>query len=80
MRMDTQFIINVLGGIVIAGIGWAARELWTAVKALRDDVKRIEVALPTSYVQKNEFTEGLKEIKEICRQIFEKLDHKLDKP
>lgn len=77
--MDVQFIINVLGGIVLGGVGWAARELWSAVKSLREDVKRIEVALPTSYVQKNEFSEGLKEIKEICRQIFEKLDNKQDK-
>ncbi len=77
--MDAQILINILGGIVLAGVGWAARELWSAVKSLRDDVKRIEVALPTSYVQKNEFADGLKEIKEICRQIFEKLDHKQDK-
>ena len=70
MKMDTQFVINVLGGIVIGGVGWVARELWAAVKALREDVKRIEVALPTSYVQKNEFSDNLKEIKEICRQIF----------
>jgi len=80
MRMDTQFVINVLGGIVIGGVGWVARELWAAVKALREDVKRIEVALPTSYVQKNEFSDNLKEIKEICRQIFDKLDNKQDKP
>lgn len=77
--MDAQFVINILGGIVLAGIGWAARELWSAVKSLRDDVKRIEVALPTNYVQKNEFAEGLKEIKDICRQIFERLDSKQDK-
>jgi len=78
--MDTQFVINVLGGIVIGGVGWVARELWAAVKALREDVKRIEVALPTNYVQKNEFSDNLKEIKEICRQIFDKLDNKQDKP
>jgi len=79
MKMDTQFVINILGGIVIGGVGWAARELWAAVKSLREDVKRIEVALPTNYVQKNEFSDNLKEIKEICRQIFDKLDNKQDK-
>lgn len=79
MKMDAQAVINILGGILLTGIGWAARELWTAVKSLREDVKRIEVALPTSYVQKNEFADGLREIKEICRQIFEKLDNKQDK-
>jgi len=79
MKMELQNLINILAGILLTGIGWAARELWSAVKSLREDVKRIEVALPTSYVQKNEFSDGLKEIKEICRQIFEKLDHKQDK-
>lgn len=79
MKMDAQAVINILGGILLTGIGWAARELWSAVKSLREDVKRIEVALPTSYVQKNEFSEGLREIKEICRQIFERLDNKQDK-
>jgi len=71
MKMDAQILINILGGIVLAGVGWAARELWSAVKSLRDDVKRIEVALPTSYVHTFGFADCLKEIKEICRQIFE---------
>jgi hypothetical protein len=77
--MDTQFVINILGGIIIGGVGWVARELWAAVKSLREDVKRIEVTLPTNYVQKNDFSDNLKEIKEICGQIFNKLDNKQDK-
>ena len=79
MKMDAQFVINVLGGLFIGLIGWIARQLWDAVQRLKNDVQRIEVALPTNYVQKNEFAEGIKEIKDICRQIFEKLDHKADK-
>jgi hypothetical protein len=79
MKMDAQILINILGGIILAGVAWAARELWSVVKSLREDVKRIEVNLPTSYVQKNDFADGLKEIKEICGQISERMDHKQDK-
>lgn len=80
MKMEAQFVINVLGGIVIAGIGWAARELWTAVKALRDDVKRIEVALPTNYVQRNDLDTRMKHIEDMFQRIYDKLDTKADKP
>ena len=80
MKMEAQFVINVLGGIVIAGIGWAARELWAAVKSLRDDVKRIEVALPTNYVQRNDLDTRMKHIEDMFQRIYDKLDTKADKP
>lgn len=80
MKMDAQFVINILGGIVIAGIGWAARELWAAVKSLRDDVKRIEVALPTNYVQRNDLDTRMKHIEDMFQRIYDKLDTKADKP
>lgn len=79
MKMDPQIVINILGGILLTGIGWAARELWGAVKALREDLQKIEVALPTNYVRKDEFASGIKEIKDMLERIFEKLDHKADK-
>jgi hypothetical protein len=80
MKMEAQFVINILGGIVIAGIGWAARELWAAVKSLRDDVKRIEVALPTNYVQRNDLDTRMKHIEDMFQRIYDKLDTKADKP
>lgn len=79
MTLDTQAIINILGGIVLTGIGWAARELWGAVKRLREDLQKIEVALPTNYVRKDEFAEGVKEIKDMLSRIFDRLDNKADK-
>ena len=77
--MEPQTVINGLLAVVLAGIGWAARELWGAVKRLREDLQRIEVALPTNYVRKDEFAEGIKELKEMLGKIFDRLDNKADK-
>ena len=77
--MDTQTLINLGGAIILAGMGWLARELWGAVKGLRKDLHIIEVALPSNYIRKDEFQEGVKELKDICRQIFERLENKADK-
>lgn len=77
--MDTQTLINLGGAIIIAGMGWLARELWGAVKELRKDLHTIEVVLPSNYIRKDEFQEGVKELKDICRQIFERLENKADK-
>jgi hypothetical protein len=60
-------------------MGWLARELWGAVKELRKDLHIIEVALPSNYIRKDEFADGVKELKDICRQIFERLENKADK-
>lgn len=78
--MDTQTVINVLGGIVMAGVGWAARELWGAVKALRADLQKLEVALPTNYVTKTDFHDTMKHIESMFQRIYDKLDGKADKP
>lgn len=77
--MDTQTVINVLGGIVMTGVGWAARELWGAVKALRADLQKLEVALPTSYVSKNDFDKVMTRIEDMFQRITDKLDGKADK-
>lgn len=77
--MDLQTVINALLALIIGGIGWAARELWGAVKKLREDLQKIEVALPSSYVRKDDFADGMKEIKEMLGKIFDRLDNKADK-
>jgi hypothetical protein len=77
--MELQTVVNGLLTVTLAGVGWAARELWGAVKSLREDLQKIEVALPTNYVRKDEFAEGVKEIKEMLGKIFDKLDAKVDK-
>ena len=70
-----QTIINVIGGALLAGIGWFCREIWDSVKALRDDVHRIEINLPESYIKRSEIEAKLDKIE----QRFEKLDAHITK-
>ena len=72
--MDTQTLINFVLGSFLALIGWLARQLWEAVERLKSDLHQIEVELPSNYVKREEFSESLKEIKDLCRQIFDKVD------
>ena len=72
--MDTQTLINFVLGSFLALIGWLARQLWEAVERLKGDLHQIEVELPSNYVKREEFSESLKEIKDLCRQIFDKVD------
>ena len=72
--MDTQSIINLAGGAILSALGWFARELWGAVKQLQKDIHQIEIDLPSKYVPKEEYSNALKEIKDLCSKIFDKLD------
>lgn len=77
--MDFQTFVNFGVGAAVAVFGWFARELWVAVKDLKEDIHKIEVELPSHYLRKDEFAESMKEVKDLLRQIFDKLDGKADK-
>ena len=77
--MDAQTSINLVGGALLAIVGWVARQLYQSIRDLQRDIKSIEVSLPTNYVQKTEFNSNLREIKEMLNKIFDKLDDKADK-
>jgi hypothetical protein len=74
MKMDIQTAINLIGGAILSVLGWFARQLWDAVKELQRDVHKIEVGLPENYVKKEDFNDSIREIRDICRQIFDKID------
>jgi hypothetical protein len=77
--MDGQILINLGGAALIAAIGWFCKAIWDAVHKLQEDIHQIEVDLPTNYIRRDEFQEGMKEIKEMLSKIFDKLDGKADK-
>ena len=72
--MEAQSIIDLVGGGILAVLGWLARQLWDAVKKLQEDIKHIEIDMPRNYVTKGDFNDSMKEIRDICRQIFDKVD------
>jgi Tfp pilus assembly protein PilO len=91
--MDWQLIINIVAivaSICGAVIGWFVNVIWSAQKELRQDLHSIEKDLPERYVKKDELQEiirnikderrdDMREIKDLFRQIFDKLDNKADK-
>jgi hypothetical protein len=77
--MDAQTIINISGGIVLSVVGWLARELWGAVKDLRQALHDIEVDLPKNYVARADLDKRMAHIEDMFQRIYDKLDGKADK-
>jgi cell fate (sporulation/competence/biofilm development) regulator YmcA (YheA/YmcA/DUF963 family) len=72
--MDQQ-TINLILGACMAVAGWFARELWTAVQELKNDLSK----LPTIYVARLDYKDDMREVKEMLSKIFDRLDNKADK-
>jgi chaperonin cofactor prefoldin len=77
--MDIQSLLNLGISCALACLGWFARQLWEATQKLKEDLKRIEVDLPTSYVTKSDIQARFDRLEAILDKLFEKLDKKADK-
>jgi hypothetical protein len=77
--MDHQSLINIGGGLILAGIGWWARVIWDSVQKLKEDLHEIEVELPKTYVSKNDLDKRMQHIEDMFQRIYDKLDGKADK-
>lgn len=81
--METQSMINIGLSALMGVIGWFARQLWEAVDELRRDLKGIEVAMPTNYVRKDEFSDAVRDLRHDIdigfQRIYDKIDGKADK-
>jgi predicted negative regulator of RcsB-dependent stress response len=77
--MDWQNVINIVIGSLLAVGGWFARQLWDAVQKLKTDMSQLELSISDKYVRKDDFKDGIKELKEMLSKIFDKLDSKQDR-
>lgn len=77
--MDMQTLINVGAGTALTVMGWLARELWGAVKSLRDDLARLREEIAKDYVSKSDFKDALRDLRDLLERIDSKLDSKADK-
>lgn len=73
--MDNQIIINIVIGVAATFGGWVLNNITKAIERLDRDVR----AMPLNYVTKEDYHRDIDEIKDICKQIFMKLDNKADK-
>ena len=79
MVLDHQVIINAVLGVLLALVGWFARQVWDSVKDLQREIRDIEVDLPRNYIRRDEFMDNMREIKDMLGKIFDRLDNKADK-
>jgi hypothetical protein len=77
--MDWQYLFNLLGAGAALGVGWWCRQIWDSVQVLKEDVKQIEIDLPTHYIKKDEIKERFDRIELLLDKLYEKLESKADK-
>ena len=73
--MDNQQIFNLV--VTVAGflVVYVFNSITKSVAKMEEELKEI----PHLYVAKDDYKDDIREIKEILKQIFEKLDNKADK-
>lgn len=73
--MDNQQLFNLVVSIAaflaVFVFNWITRK----IQRLEDEMKQ----LPHDYVQKDDYRSDVKELKDMLRQLFDKLDAKADK-
>lgn len=79
MDLQPQLIVNIIAGVILAGLGWFGRQLWDAVKELRADLHKLEVDLPKNYTTKDDFASAMQKVSDGLQRIYDKLDNKADK-
>lgn len=77
--MEYQAMFNFVTGILLVAIGWWCKEIWDSVKALKADIKAIEIDLPKNYVSKKDIESRFDKIDATLERIFDKLEAKADK-
>lgn len=73
--MDNQQVFNIL--VTCAGFlaGWVLNNITKSLTRLEDRLEDV----PQRYVAKDDYRRDIDELKDICKQIFDKLDRKADK-
>lgn len=77
--MEYQAMFNLAGGAVLVAIGWWCKEIWDSVKALKADIKAIEIDLPKNYVSKRDIESRFDKIDATLERLFDRLENKADK-
>lgn len=73
--MDNQQIFN----IVVAIAGFLAAYAWNSMTRKVQKLEDKMGELPKEYVAKDDYRQDINDIKQILKQIFDKLDGKADK-
>jgi hypothetical protein len=73
--MDNQQIFNIVVSCAGFLAGWVLNNITKSLTRLEDRLEDVQVR----YVTKDDYRRDIDELKDICKQIFDKLDKKADK-
>jgi hypothetical protein len=73
--MDFQTAFDIAVGLAAFMGGYILNRITSSLDKLDTDVR----SMPINYVTRADYRRDIDELKEICRQIFDKLDNKADK-
>ena len=73
--MENQQLFNMVVSVAAFFAVYLLNNMTRQIQKIEDKVN----AMPHDYVTKDDYRADIKEIKEILKQIFEKLDAKADK-
>ena len=77
--MDNQQIFNFVVAIAAFLAVFVFNQTTRKIQKLEDEAASMRERMLQDYVQKDDYKADIKEIKDILRQIFDKLDSKQDK-
>jgi hypothetical protein len=77
--MDNQQLFNLVVSVAGFLAVFVFYQVMQRLQRLEDNLSALEKQLPHDYVTKDDYRADIKDIKDILRQIFDKLDGKADK-
>lgn len=73
--MDYQVLFNLAVAVAAFFGGWMLNSITKTLERLDNDVREFH----KEFVDKDDYHRDIDELKDICKQIFQKLDNKADK-
>jgi len=77
--MDNQQLFNLVVSVAGFLAVFVFYQVMQRLQRLEDNLSALEKQLPNDYLTKDDYRADIKDIKDILRQIFDKLDGKADK-
>jgi hypothetical protein len=73
--MDAQVFFNIAIALAGAFGGWILNNIHRSIEKLDNDVR----SMPHQYVNRDDYREDMRDIKDMLNKIFDRLDAKADK-
>ena len=72
--MELQAFFNMVLPLIFVAIGWFMKELWTAVQALKIDLRDLRTHLAENYMHKDDISDRWDEVLTALHRLEDKLD------